>query len=106
MIRTLCSLAAVLLWSTACGGSEEATGGGYSALCNTIEDCADGLECANGVCTGGPCTSNTECGEFSDKSICYNRCFDACSDTGTCQRLNGSLKCILHEATLGTCRVF
>jgi hypothetical protein len=104
MIRTLCSLAVVLLWTTACGGSEEATPGGYSALCNTIADCADGLECANGVCTG-LCTANADCAGFSAKSICVNRCFESCSDTGTCQRLNGNLKCILHEATLGTCRV-
>ena len=104
MIRTLCSLAAVLLWTTACGGSEEATPGGYSALCTSTEDCSDGLECTSGVCTS-LCGSNADCADFSANSICVNRCFESCSATGTCQRLNGSLKCILHEATLGTCRV-
>jgi hypothetical protein len=104
MIRTLCSLAAVLLWTTACGGSEEATTGGYSDTCSTTGDCAEGLECASGVCTG-PCVGNADCAMFSDKSICRNRCFEACSDTNMCQRLNGNLKCFLHEATLGTCRV-
>jgi hypothetical protein len=104
MIRTLCSVAVVVLWITACGGSEEATPGGYGSLCNTIDDCSEGLECAGGVCTG-ICTSNTECAQFSSRSICVNRCFESCSDTGTCQRLNPNLKCILHEATLGTCRV-
>jgi hypothetical protein len=37
--------------------------------------------------------------------VCVNRCFEPCADTGTCQRLDGELKCILFEATKGTCRV-
>ena len=105
MIRFLCTLCAVLLWTTGCGGSEEATPGGYSALCNSSSDCDDDLECAAGVCTGACPGGNGDCAKFSSRSICVNRCFESCTDTSICQRLNGNLKCVLHAPSLGTCRV-
>ena len=60
MIRTLCSLGVVLLWMTACSGSEEATRGGYSSTCTDSSDCEKGLECASGVCTA-TCMSDADC---------------------------------------------
>lgn len=94
------------------GGAGDAGGAGgageplarYSEVCTTSDDCSEPLECAAGVCTA-PCTSSADCNAFSATSVCINRCFEPCGDTGTCQRMDPALKCLLHEATKGTCRV-
>src|SRR5689334_14557382 len=97
MIRTLCSLGAVLLCITACGGSEEATRGGYSDICTSSDDCEKGLECASGICTA-LCSSDADCGKFSGNAKCMYRCFEKCKDSVPCQRLHPSLQCVLYEA--------
>ena len=110
MIRTRaacassCWLVAVLLWATACGGSEEATPGGYSDVCSKNEDCEEGLECANGVCTG-LCGTSADCAKFSGNSVCVNRCFEFCTDSIPCKRLHPSLQCVQFNANMGTCKV-
>lgn len=106
MTRFVCAIGAILLLGvSACGGSEEATPGGYADTCSAGDDCEEGLECVASVCTT-QCLSDADCKKHSGSSICASnsRCYEPCNDTNVCKRFNPDLVCNQVAAQQGTCR--
>ena len=85
------ALACALLVMAGCGGgSTPAIGEGIGAMCETTDDCADGLDCltefADGYCGRAGCEADDGCPEGS---ICVveatdNYCFLTCLEKPDC----------------------
>jgi hypothetical protein len=93
-------IAAALLAALGCAGSEEEPAAQYAEPCgNATDQCAEGLECINGLCTQA-CTATPSCQALSSDSICASSyCYIGC--TSGCR--NG-LICTQNQFGPSTCR--
>jgi hypothetical protein len=84
----------------ACAGSEDAPPAQFAEVCDN--DCAEGLECVNRVCTAR-CTGPSECTARHAMAICDNGyCFVPCMTSFNCP--NGLVCTQQQTSTRMTCR--
>ena len=96
----LAAASAAMTAAGSCAGSDEDVAARFAEECNN--DCGEGLECINRVCTLR-CTTMNDCTAHSATAICDSGyCYEPCVTTSNCP--NGLACTQLQSSSRMTCR--